>query len=390
MQEFASTSLFIDISHVAQVCEEEWRSFVEDNELDPIPERQDLRGFLLNWVAVFLPEAFPHSTESPHPLVLEMAGWMEAQEKLDHPVFGFMKPPFIGATLFALTGDEFFLRCQTENFAYGGSQERILLQRSLTLVAPRMSFNEELVARLNYCMKISYFFMSTPLLLYAVSVGDSDSKIDQFNKWKNSFFMNTEEERIVDCFLAGEAAENPLESWLLRNTTYVMLRLASSSISSPTKVPLGLLLSDVWERVGEHPLFAPYVRLIRTGGSETDPPIPPVSSQTADKQPNPTLRPLGLSKELRRGIQAYLNAPVESRHLAAAQAMDNPTAPLCPQRTEAKPDPTQNAEVPEPQVKSQQPNPPELRLKEAADRIQQKAIESMRERAKDPNYQVPY
>jgi hypothetical protein len=109
-----SHTLFIDRSRIGTICEEEWASFLDDDYLTPVPERQDLCGFFLNWVAVFLPDAFPTSLQS------RLSAWMEQQ--FDQPDSGHVKPPLIGSTLFALTGDRHWLRIQFDNFADGGSQ----------------------------------------------------------------------------------------------------------------------------------------------------------------------------------------------------------------------------------------------------------------------------
>ena len=92
MAEFASSSRSIDLSRIADICEEEWQAFLDDISIDPIPERQDLRAFFLNWVAVFMPEAFPSTS-----LISQMAVWMEEHHATDKTVWGFAKPPLIGA-----------------------------------------------------------------------------------------------------------------------------------------------------------------------------------------------------------------------------------------------------------------------------------------------------
>ena len=259
MAEFASSSLSIDLSRTAAICEEEWQAFLDDISIDPIPERQDLRAFFLNWVAVFVPEAFPSSLTS------QMAVWMEEQQATDETVWGFAKPPLIGATLFAMTDSPYWLRIQIANFDYGGSQLRNFMHKTLALVAPRMSFDSELIARLDYGLKVPYFMMDTPLVIYAVTKGDAAEKIANLKKWRESHFMNTAEAETVDRLLKGDPAENPLPSWLLRNTSYVALRIGCypKGASAATTLPLGAALSDIWNRVAQHPLFSAYVKLDR-------------------------------------------------------------------------------------------------------------------------------
>jgi hypothetical protein len=260
MTEFASTALSIDLGRVRTVCEEEWRSFLDDLQVEPIPEGQDLRAFLLNWVAVFAPGAFPSSLRS------QMATWMEEYRAIDQSVCGWAKPPLIGATLFALTDNPYWLRAQRAYFDYGGSQLRSFLHKTLALVAPRLSFDSELIARLDYGMKAAYFFMDIPLVLYVVAKGDPAEKLVVLKKWRESYFMNPLEKETVDRLLEGESAENPLQYWLLRNTSYVAIRLGCHPSASPSErmLPLGMAFSDIWDRVDAHPLFSPYVKLERS------------------------------------------------------------------------------------------------------------------------------
>jgi hypothetical protein len=259
VSEFASPSPSIDLNRTAAICEEEWQLFLEDVGIDPIPERQDLRAFFLNWVAVFVPEAFPSSLTS------RMAAWMEEYQATDETVWGFAKPPLIGAALFALTDSPYWLRVQIRNFDYGGSQLRSFLHNTLALVAPRLSFDSELTARLDHGLKVPYFMMDTPLVLYAVSKGDVEQKLSNLKMWRESYFMNTAEEETVDRLLKGDPARNPLQSWLFRNTSYTALRIGCypTGANAEGALPLGAVLSDVWKSLAQHPLFSAYVRLDR-------------------------------------------------------------------------------------------------------------------------------
>jgi hypothetical protein len=257
MTDFASSSLAINLSRIAAICEEEWQSFLDDVNIHPIPERQDLRGFFLNWVAVFAPEAYPSS------LISRMASWMAEHRATDSTVWAFAKPPLIGATLFALTNSSYWLDEQISNFAYGGSDLRSFLHNTLALIAPLMSFDAELLARLEYGMKVPYFGMDTPLVLYAASKGDPAVKLANLRKWQESYFMNIQEKETVERFLKGDPANNPLQYWFLKNTSYVMLRLACEPGGPPedATLPLGITLSDIWERVRKHPMVSSHVRL---------------------------------------------------------------------------------------------------------------------------------
>jgi hypothetical protein len=265
MAEFDSSPLSIDLDRIAAVCEEEWQSLLDDMDIEPIPERQDLRGFLLNWVAVFAPEAFPPVLSD------KMSDWMEDDSAVGRSEWRMVKRPFIGATLFALTGSTRWLRIQFNNFDNGGSQLRSFFHQTLALIAPRLTFDDDLIARLEAGLRNRYFVMSPPLVLYAVSQGDVEEKIENLTAWKAASPMNTDEEKTVARFLKGEPAPNPLQSWLLRSSSYVALRLGAQGgiPSQSVRLPIGLGFSELWQRFERHPLMSGYVSLERPANSQS-------------------------------------------------------------------------------------------------------------------------
>lgn len=259
MAEFESSPLSLELGRIGTLCEEEWQAFLEDMDAVPIPQKQDLRGFLLNWVAVFIPEAFPASLQS------KMTAWMEIQiDRSGALDWGYTKPPLIGSTLFALTDNRWWLRIQLLNFADGGSLVRSFFHKSLALVAPRIAFDSDLLERLDTGMKNHYFYMDVPLALYAVSVGDSEEKIVNLKRWQEGF-LNSHEKDAVDGFIKGHPVINPLQHWMLEKMTYVAMRFASFPMASLSDngLPLGMEFSSVWDRVQQHPLFSSYLELKR-------------------------------------------------------------------------------------------------------------------------------
>ena len=260
MAELTSSPLSIDLSRIAAICDEEWQSFLDDMDATPVPQRQDLRGFFLNWVAVFIPQAFSASLQST------MCAWMEPQLETRDSSCGYVRPPLIGSTLFALTGNRRWLQVQFDNFADGGSQVRNFFHKSLALVAPRISFDQELLRRMDFGMKSVYFYMDVPLALYAVSQGDTDEKLANLRRWQGSF-MNAAEKEVVDGFVGDQLVGNPLLPWLMEMTTYVALRLGCfPDAAREVMLPLGVNFSAIWERIQEHPLFSSHIRLKRSTG----------------------------------------------------------------------------------------------------------------------------
>jgi len=259
MAEFESSLLSIDLDRIGAVCEEEWLALLADMDIEPVPERQDIRGFLLNWVAVFAPEAFPSGLSD------RMIEWMEVGSAVGPSDWRIVKRPFVGAALFALTRNTRWVRTQIDNFAHGDSQLRSFFHRTLALVAPQLTFDEDLAARLETGLRNRYFTMAPPLAIYAVSNGDAEEKLANLRAWQAAYPMNSAEEESVARFLSDEPARNPLQAWLLRNSSYVALRLGSQAGSSTQSVrlPIGLGFSEVWERVQGHPLMSGWVVLER-------------------------------------------------------------------------------------------------------------------------------
>ena len=264
MAAFTLSPLLIDQSRIAAICEEEWQSFLEDMQITPVPERQDLRGFFLNWVAVFLPDAFPTSLQS------EMSAWMAPQLDTRDSTWGYVRPALIGSTLFALSGNSGWLQVQFDNFADGGSQVRSFFHRSLALVAPKITFDSGLLRRLDFGMKHVYFFMDIPLALYAVSQGRTNEKLESLKRWQAGF-MNPAEKEAVEGYLKGSLVDNPLQHCVSEKMSYVALRIASFPITAPRDIglPLGIALSPVWESMQQHPLFSSHIELHRDATGAT-------------------------------------------------------------------------------------------------------------------------
>ena len=258
MAEFSSSPLSIDLSRISAICDEEWQSFLDDMDITPVPQRQDLRGFFLNWVAVFIPQAFPASLQSA------MVAWMEPQLDTRDSTWGYVRPPLIGPTLFALTSNRGWLQVQFDNFADGGSLVRSFFHNSLALVAPRISFDQELLRRMDFGMKSVYFYMDVPLALYAISQGDTEEKLANLRRWQEGF-MNSQEKAAVEGYLKGLPVPNPLQHWLLEKVSYVGMRIGCFQVRTPVSggLPLGLGVSGVWQSMQEHPLFSPYIEIAR-------------------------------------------------------------------------------------------------------------------------------
>jgi hypothetical protein len=260
MTEHGLANLKVDPERIGALCEDEWYAFLNDIEITPVPQVQDLRGFFLNWVAVFMPEAFP-------PILKErMSSWMTGFLREERDLnWSYVRPPLIGSALFALTGERNWLKLQIDNFADGGSTVRSFFHKSLALAAPQLTFDFELIFRLDHGMKVPYFFMEIPLALYIISPGDLDFKRKNFKRWQEGF-LNHGEKEMVDAFLKGLPVHNPLLSWLVQGSNYAALRLGSivESTSGNPAAMRHLAMSTVWERITPHPMFGAYIEAPQT------------------------------------------------------------------------------------------------------------------------------
>src|SRR5262249_39752854 len=102
----------------------------------------------------------------------------------------------------------------------------------------------------------------TALILFAFSQGQSSRKQEFLEHLKKTYEMNPAEEKTVDCLTNNEYALNPLQTYLLRNTSYVALRLGCiENALNVGQLPLTHSLLTVFSQMMDHPLFKGYLKL---------------------------------------------------------------------------------------------------------------------------------
>jgi hypothetical protein len=117
-------------------------------------------------------------------------------------------------------------------------------------------------------MKHAYFFMDVALALYAVSQGYPEEKLTNLKRWQEGF-MNSAEKDAVEGFVNGLLVPNPLQYWMLENTTYVAMRMGSFPVATRSdRLPLGIDFSTIWERAGTP--FVLSLHHIRAGEKRSD------------------------------------------------------------------------------------------------------------------------
>ena len=70
MKESTDTAHVLNPERIAAICHQEWQAFL-DHFSHQFTPRQMFRSFLINWVAVFFPEAIYPTLRS------EMSNWMD-------------------------------------------------------------------------------------------------------------------------------------------------------------------------------------------------------------------------------------------------------------------------------------------------------------------------
>ena len=252
--------MFIDGARIESLLEEEWAFFQCDVEVLPVTEIQDLRAYFIAWVCTFLPEIVP--AEFRENLEGKLAEW---RCRADFATSFWFRPLALEAALFSLEGNPVWLNTCREYFAYGGSQLRRFVHQAMALVAPRVHFDGQLLAGLDYGLSVPYFFMDTPLLLYAVSLNPTEEKVETMRRWLTTYRHNSEEEEILNRLTKGEAVRNWLQPhfhWLAK---YACSRLACGGPPGYSEqLPLfdhGLPWRTLWERLRAHPLAGATVRI---------------------------------------------------------------------------------------------------------------------------------
>jgi hypothetical protein len=183
----------------------------------------------------------------------------------------------IEAALYVLTGEESWLDTIRLNLDHHKMSLREVVTESLALVANRLVFDAEMLKRIAHNLEVLHFFREWPVILFATSKGDPDSKRQQVRKWLDSYDLKGDERDVLQKLVQGHLVVNPFLNRLLRTQQFLTLRLAGS-ITAPAEPPTQLPLlppdqgeldlcddpldaSVVWKRLSEHPLTASMIKI---------------------------------------------------------------------------------------------------------------------------------
>jgi hypothetical protein len=249
-----------------------WTEYQRDFEVRPITEIQDLRAFSVLWVSTFVPEVV--SVRFRNTLAREVGRY---RDRPDYSSFCWYRALPIEAALYVLTGEESWLDTIRLNLDHHKMSLREVVTESLALVANRLVFDAEMLKRIAHNLEVLHFFREWPVILFATSKGDPDSKRQQVRKWLDSYDLKGDERDVLQKLVQGHLVVNPFLNRLLRTQQFLTLRLAGS-ITAPAEPPTQLPLlppdqgeldlcddpldaSVVWKRLSEHPLTASMIKI---------------------------------------------------------------------------------------------------------------------------------
>jgi hypothetical protein len=277
---------------LSQVLRSEFELWVNHFGHSPVPESQDLRAFFIQWFAVFAPELFGHDFRQ------EMGNFIhDIRMRDDFRYKGWYEILPLDTALYALQGDIDWIRMARFNFDHHKSDLRSFVLESLLLIVDKLEFQDtELLSRTALNLGSRQFGCEECVIFLAMTQGSPEAKRNQIGQWLDRFNLNEHQtlKRLAD----GDFILNPFLDRLNWVARYILLRLACNDVPlqltlfpdtslqppdqestveadlqltiplpEPPKPPeLGTL---VWQRMSDHPVLQPYIRLEK---SVTKPP----------------------------------------------------------------------------------------------------------------------
>lgn len=231
----------------------------------PMTEVQRLRGLLIAWMAVFIPEVFP-ARMWQRLMVFRRRCCRAADFRCE---LWFRLLP-LDVAAFAMYGDLDELKVHRLNYDHHKSWLRYSVLSTLALVAHRLPFpDHELVTRSTTNLEVRHGGAEEGALLALLGPGEVQAKRRTLEGWIQASERSRETPRqLLELHSTGSTALPAMfRSTLPEITNYVALRLLSWPRESPPPhedpqflpgiwaVPAG----TVWERLREHPLMQPTI-----------------------------------------------------------------------------------------------------------------------------------
>ena len=251
-------SFSINRERLARILRSEFELWVNNFGTRPMPEAQELRGFFVQWFAVFAPECFEPS------LVGDIRSF--AYETRQHPDFNLDKwyevlP--IENSLYALRSDPYWVRTSRWNLSHHNSSLRSFVLEASLLVVHKIRFDEaEWLARVTDNLKGRHFGAMDSVLFLCMAQGDAKTKKKQIRRWRDQADINTSDREELDTLLRNCFARNPFFYETTRNAFYISLRLASRETPHVRQLELPIISAEmIWRRMNDHPVFQPYIHI---------------------------------------------------------------------------------------------------------------------------------
>jgi hypothetical protein len=256
-----------------------WREFIQDLEITPVGEVQDLRAFSVLWIALFVPEAISPRFQSA--MTAAALQWRERPD-FGHSIWFRILP--VEAALYALTGDPFWVSLILSNLDHHNSSLRTMAIETLAPIADRLTFGAAELTCVEHNIDVRHFFWEWPVILLAISRTAAGEKRQRFAKWLETYELDPPGREIVEKLAAGETVENPFLYRLLRIQQFLSLQFACAppqelrqfDLDPDRKSETGSFMPEqpglfsqnpmdfadlVWERISAHPLTALMVQI---------------------------------------------------------------------------------------------------------------------------------
>lgn len=267
-------SFLINQERLPKILKSEFEFWVHNFGQRPIPEAQDLRAFFIQWFAVFAPECFEQS------LVKEISGFAcEMKQHVDFRRSKWYELLPIEIALYALSSDSSWIDIARANLNHHNSGLRMFVLESLLLVVNKLRFDDShLLAPITD--NLERWHGGDTALFLSMAQGDSEMKHIQIKRWLDQVNMSPQDREKLQALSNGEFLPNPFLHYLVRFTCYISLRLAShesllqsilfpemleeqnSTIPDEFQLKLPIILeSIIWQRMNNHPVFQPFIRL---------------------------------------------------------------------------------------------------------------------------------
>lgn len=273
----------VDRKRLARVLSSEFDAWVHNFGRIPIPEAQDLRAFLVQWLAVFAPECFEP------PLVEDILTF--AHETRQHPKFNrdkWFEVVSIEVALFVLTSDPFWIQTARLNLNHHNYALRSFVQKSILLVVDKIRFDDpEWLAPVDDNLKARHLGSADNVLFLCMAQGDSEMKKTYIKGWLDNGNISPHDHAQLQAFSNNWYAVNPFLHDVARSACYILLRMSCKGdpvqqdlfpdilerevLKPPDErkfeIPLASELgcSDlgaiIWERMNGHPVFQSHIHI---------------------------------------------------------------------------------------------------------------------------------